>query len=917
MSLDSVERLLQKYQIESHVATQFGIVDSRSCLNALLYLHAFGYANSRHVRYLAKDFIRLFGVDVDLLNEYIHYFISDCSEYFKSAYLLFPILLHRAPNSVSLEEEKRSNEFQITTETEILKTIRWINRGILTSQSIASVVFSCCSGVIERAIQLNLLSTLICEVFVQSNRLVECVDNALMNPQSLSLHVITMSDAIRAFAVDSSDSADELCTAPMPRRSIRQFYGLVEFWSCFLPNPREFRAYAISTALDILCKRFNLPVNDVMAKFCLLVAKTPTLAPYCDSVLSDVFIGSMSFVDFRQAYNQLLQQKRFDFHQTWNVIFEGVFSSISQPLPISYFRYRDSQVLNNMISELTIANDTKMPLIQRVFRFHWSLLLLERIRAMGPPQFDKDPQTQGQNFRDTPLLSVGRRPTGRNCERSATERTCRGKLCDFLLDWEDELPEPELTTCYKFASASDLSLCLGTSLQIEPVAKMPLLAKRNGGKFVTINLQQTKHEKKADLAIHGKQRYNVSGAMNGYLADEPDLRTRLLQRQMAQQCYPTDGLDLPDNIEHFRHLKPIGRNPSMRTGNHVEHLYKAVSTIDGLTYAVHRITTALFVYDFQPLAESILKHFFHTNGTIKSKYMGNGVPGINEQLVWNFIIQISCAIRTVHAASMAVRCLDLNRIIVNTSGRFMVSGVGITEVLTAEPSSNLIALQMEDLRMFGAILMTLLSGTLHPVSQDRGGNPQSIDAHYSPDLRNVVKVLSHAAAHNGGRVTSINEIMPMIGARFYSHMESLQIRVDMLENDLCKIRASKRPKEPYWSDTSERYMLKLFRDYVFHQVDAYGRPVLDLAHIVLNLNKLDSGVNETIQLASRDNENVLLVTYKDLRNYLETSFAYLRKEMDSEISPDLKIADEAAAHINSSVYNLPYASDLPGPSANQ
>ncbi|PIO65025.1 hypothetical protein TELCIR_13323 [Teladorsagia circumcincta] len=32
---------------------------------------------------------------------------------------------------------------------------------------------------------------------------------------------------------------------------------------------------------------------------------------------------------------------------------------------------------------------------------------------------------------------------------------------------------------------------------------MPLLAKKNGGKMVTVNLQATKHEKKANLAIHG------------------------------------------------------------------------------------------------------------------------------------------------------------------------------------------------------------------------------------------------------------------------------------------------------------------------------------------------------------------------------------------------------------------------------
>jgi PAB-dependent poly(A)-specific ribonuclease subunit 3 len=35
-----------------------------------------------------------------------------------------------------------------------------------------------------------------------------------------------------------------------------------------------------------------------------------------------------------------------------------------------------------------------------------------------------------------------------------------------------------------------------------------------------------------------------------------------------------------------------------------------------------------------------------------------------------------------------------------------------------------------------------------------------------------------------------------------------------------------------WSENGERYMLKLFRDYVFHQVDAQGAPVIDLGHII-------------------------------------------------------------------------------------
>jgi len=44
-----------------------------------------------------------------------------------------------------------------------------------------------------------------------------------------------------------------------------------------------------------------------------------------------------------------------------------------------------------------------------------------------------------------------------------------------------------------------------------------------------------------------------------------------------------------------------------------------------------------------------------------------------------------------------------------------------------------------------------------------------------------------------------------------------------------------------WAETGDRYLLKLFRDYVFHQVDDNGDPVLNLAHVVINLNKVTSG----------------------------------------------------------------------------
>lgn len=108
--------------------------------------------------------------------------------------------------------------------------------------------------------------------------------------------------------------------------------------------------------------------------------------------------------------------------------------------------------------------------------------------------------TQYINRNVVPTMGV--KLTGKNCTQQKSRGTCRGKLYDTILDWEHALPDRDLELADKHARLADLSLCLGTSLQIVPSGNLPLATKRKGGHLVIVNLQPTKHDRKASLLIN-------------------------------------------------------------------------------------------------------------------------------------------------------------------------------------------------------------------------------------------------------------------------------------------------------------------------------------------------------------------------------------------------------------------------------
>ena len=73
-----------------------------------------------------------------------------------------------------------------------------------------------------------------------------------------------------------------------------------------------------------------------------------------------------------------------------------------------------------------------------------------------------------------------------------------------MLDWEDELPDSDLSLSDSHSVLADLSIVMGSTLQIIPAGNMPTYTKKyhTTGKLVICNLQPTKQDKKADLNIH-------------------------------------------------------------------------------------------------------------------------------------------------------------------------------------------------------------------------------------------------------------------------------------------------------------------------------------------------------------------------------------------------------------------------------
>jgi len=162
-----------------------------------------------------------------------------------------------------------------------------------------------------------------------------------------------------------------------------------------------------------------------------------------------------------------------------------------------------------------------------------------------------------------------------------------------------------------------------------------------------------------------------------------------------------------------------------------------------------------------------------------------------------------------------------------------------------------------------------------PTNPNRGGpqqhQQQPVVIVDPPKIEDVCRALASKAMEEMDSAHAVVDGMEEVLGMEFESGRALRILLKMgCVNERPEFGVDRR-----WSETGDCYVLKLFRDYVFHQADAAGRPVLDLGHLVTSLNKLDASDEEKIVLTSRDGKSIMVVSFADVARCLQNAYAEL------------------------------------------
>ena len=297
------------------------------------------------------------------------------------------------------------------------------------------------------------------------------------------------------------------------------------------------------------------------------------------------------------------------------------------------------------------------------------------------------------------------------------------------------------------------------------------------------------------------------------------------------------------------------------------------------------------VYDYYPLCNTLQEQHV-------TRKLGVRLEPVSEPLLWTYLVQLVGALLSIHKDDLyAGSSLALSKIIVTSKNRVRLAAVCVDDIINFEDINErmktkgktkfLQELQRADISALGRLMAELTASTLPTALRGEFSEElvtrlkTSSTKTFSEEWLSVIRALcdpdpdfnlsdfytQHLSLRALDVLNGLQDLSDYYEGQLLSEVEN-----GRLFRLLAKLFSLIDRPESDADIGGNAYVLRLFRDFVFHTCDESGKPAVDLSRLLVNLNKLDAGVDENILLVSSDEDTCLIVSYKEVREILELSF---------------------------------------------
>ncbi|CAI4034732.1 hypothetical protein SMKI_11G1820 [Saccharomyces mikatae IFO 1815] len=414
-----------------------------------------------------------------------------------------------------------------------------------------------------------------------------------------------------------------------------------------------------------------------------------------------------------------------------------------------------------------------------------------------------------------------------------------------------------------------------------------------------------------------------------------NIREDLTKKNLSiLQVFPSSGKVIPSIVQDYFNLVPLNFNSNDFLNKTT--LFKVFSNYDGKPYVLKRLPNSdksmnpnkiskvyqvwskinctnlikfrdifqttkfgdlsiCLIFDYYPNSLSLFDYHFVNFPKFP----------VTMDYLWIYLVQLTNVINSIHSQNLNIgNTLNWNKVLLTGDpGRIKLSHCNFMDQLfnddiDAAVSSSGSAMERQqqlDYRYLGQLLFNLSINIDNSNSNitPREYRLDEITPQLIDDMRQIddkfKDILKYLISDSEDLKKNTHDLTSHFYDKMFMVLESSQTYTEYMESVLSKELENGRlfrlinklncifgriesRIDINWSESGSKFPIVLFYDYVFHQVDSNGKPIMDLTHVLRCLNKLDAGIQEKLMLVTPDELNCIIISYKELKDLIESTF---------------------------------------------